>query len=455
MPNEDDMGAEWETWLPAEDERAFWKWYEDMNAKGLVNPGDYKFYKEHGYGFDYDARAAFQADLKPGSGMGIDKNDGKMHWSDIGKKPNHPTFSVESKYANAFNRGDAKPGTWQGDKFMGGAMMPLPGMPGYEPYGPIMDEAAAQYGLDPDPFKRHLWQESQWNPNAVSPKGAAGIAQFMPETAREMNVSPLDPEGSIYKSAAYIADMRDMFGGDMNKAYAGYNWGPGNVQKKGLANMPDETANHLKAVFGQEPMRDAGGMPVLDAMRPMPRPAAPPSPAPVSSPQAAAPSPTGYMAASQGMPAAAPSLEEAFQGPKLAPGEITAAEFNAGVPQSGFMANLTSPAGIAGGMATLASTDFENPASIGASAGAVGGAALGNALLPGIGGPIGSAAGSFLGDAVGGLFGGDDEEEEAKKKQEQQLMIALFEQNQRAKMQQMGITQNNMNAITRYLQGGR
>lgn len=339
---------------------------------------------------------------------------------------------------------------------MGGAMMPLPGMPGYEPYGPIMDEAAAQYGLDPDPFKRHLWQESRWNPEAVSSAGAQGIAQFMPDTAREWNVNPLDPEGSIYKSAAYLADMRDMFGGDMRKTYAGYNWGPGNVQKLGLDNAPEETRNHLKAVFGQEPVRDAGGMPVLDPTKPFPKP----QPMQGSFPEPQAPAPMiGQMAGfgpTDVIPTPNPvSLEQSFNGPKLAPGEITAAEFNAGVPDTGFMANLTSPAGIAGGMATLATTDFENPASIGASAGAVGGAALGNAVLPGIGGPIGSAAGSFLGDAVGGLFGGDDEEEEAKKKQEQQMMIALFEQNQRAKMQQMGITQNNMNAITRYLQGGR
>lgn len=313
-------------------------------------------------------------------------------------------------------------------------------------YDPFVMGASDQYGVDADLLRRMIGTESAWNPEAVSPKGARGIAQFMPGTAKQYGVDVNDPESSIYGMAHYFSDLRNMFGGDERMAAAGYNWGPGNVQKHGMESLPGETSAYLDKVFGPdaESLAQLGnmGQPTSTVH------ASPPSP------QVPGPSPTGFMAGSQGIPSA-PSPEAAFQGGKLAPGAISAEEFNAGVPKSGFMNELTSPASAAGSVATLATTNFDDPSSIGASAGSIAGSAIGNTLLPGIGGPIGSAAGSFLGSEIGGLFGGDDEEEKAKKEHEKQMMIAMFEANQRARMQQMGTTQNNMNAITRYLQGGR
>lgn len=79
---------------------------------------------------------------------------------------------------------------------------------------------------------------------------------------------------------------------------------------------------------------------------------------------------------------------------------------------------FTSPLGLAGTAAALATTDFSDPRSIGAGAGSVVGGAVGQALIPipFVGAAIGSAVGQFAGDALGGLFG-DDEEEEEKERQ--------------------------------------
>ena len=81
----------------------------------------------------------------------------------------------------------------------------------------------------------------------------------------------------------------------------------------------------------------------------------------------------------------------------------------------GFLSSLkgsaTSPLGVATIVGNLASTDFENPASIGQSVGGTAGGLIGNALFPGVGGFIGNAAGQFLGGEVGGLFGDSPEEE--------------------------------------------
>lgn len=322
--------------------------------------------------------------------------------------------------------------------------MPIPSAMTYDPF--VMG-AADQFDVEADLLSRMIGAESAWNPEAVSPKGARGIAQFMPGTAKQYGVDVNDPESSIYGMAHYFSDLRNMFGGDERLAAAAYNAGPGNVKKYGGVPPFDETQNYVDRLFGPdaESLAQLGnmGQPTSTVH------ASPPSP------QVPGPSPTGFMAGSQGIPSA-PSPEAAFQGGKLAPGAISAEEFNAGVPKSGFMNELTSPANAAGAMATLATTNFDDPSSIGASAGSIAGGALGGSMIGGaFGGPIGAVAGSFLGDTIGGLFGGDDEEEKAKKEREQQMMIAMFEANQRARMQQMGTTQNNMNAITRYLQGGR
>lgn len=100
---------------------------------------------------------------------------------------------------------------------------------------------------------RLLWQESRFNPKIidgrqVSPVGALGIAQFMPETAKEWGVDPLDPFAAIAGAGRYLAWLFRQVGA-WDKALAAYNWGIGNVKKKGLAVAPLETRNYFSQIL--------------------------------------------------------------------------------------------------------------------------------------------------------------------------------------------------------------
>ncbi len=94
--------------------------------------------------------------------------------------------------------------------------------------------AAERQHLDPALVKAVMLVESGFDPEAVSPKGALGLMQLMPTTARELGVSDaFDPAQNIAGGTAYLRRMVDRFGGDLNKAIAAYNAGPGAVEKYG------------------------------------------------------------------------------------------------------------------------------------------------------------------------------------------------------------------------------
>jgi soluble lytic murein transglycosylase-like protein len=76
-----------------------------------------------------------------------------------------------------------------------------------------LEEAAAENGLPVEFFARVIWQESRFNAGAVSPKGASGIAQFMPQTAGWHGLAnPFDPIEALRHSAGYLRELRDRFG---------------------------------------------------------------------------------------------------------------------------------------------------------------------------------------------------------------------------------------------------
>jgi soluble lytic murein transglycosylase-like protein len=91
---------------------------------------------------------------------------------------------------------------------------------------PLMEKEALENGLPPAFFMRLIWRESAFRPDVVSHKGAQGIAQFMPGTAKERGLeNPFDPTEAIPHSARLLADLKRMFG-NLGLAAAAYNAGP-------------------------------------------------------------------------------------------------------------------------------------------------------------------------------------------------------------------------------------
>ena len=115
-----------------------------------------------------------------------------------------------------------------------------------------VEEDAAANGLPVEYFARVIWQESRFNAQAVSPKGAQGIAQFMPQTADWRGLAdPFDPIEALKNSAGYLHELRDKFG-NLGLAAAGYNAGPGRVSAwlAGKRALPGETRNYVAIVTG-------------------------------------------------------------------------------------------------------------------------------------------------------------------------------------------------------------
>ena len=112
----------------------------------------------------------------------------------------------------------------------------------------VIGEAAKQYDLPPSLLAGLIYQESKFDPRAVSRAGATGLAQLMPGTAREVKVSdPTDPVQSIFGGAEYLRKQIDRFGGDVTKGLAAYNAGAGNVEKAIRNSQGDAWINLLPA----------------------------------------------------------------------------------------------------------------------------------------------------------------------------------------------------------------
>ncbi|HXW40154.1 MAG TPA: lytic transglycosylase domain-containing protein [Xanthobacteraceae bacterium] len=115
-----------------------------------------------------------------------------------------------------------------------------------------LEQDAAENGLPVEFFARVIWQESRFNAQAVSRKGARGIAQFMPATADYRGlIDPFDPIEALKNSADYLGELRTRFG-NLGLAAAAYNAGPGRVAAF-LARerpLPGETRNYVAIITG-------------------------------------------------------------------------------------------------------------------------------------------------------------------------------------------------------------
>jgi hypothetical protein len=116
-----------------------------------------------------------------------------------------------------------------------------------------IEKASTTHNLDKLFFTRLLWKESLFDPNAVSPKGAQGIAQFMPDTAERRKLDdPFDPLAAISASASFLSDLKTLFG-NLGLAAAAYNAGEQRVAdwQKGKRGLPDETQDYVAFVTGR------------------------------------------------------------------------------------------------------------------------------------------------------------------------------------------------------------
>jgi soluble lytic murein transglycosylase-like protein len=121
---------------------------------------------------------------------------------------------------------------------------------GSGPFKAEIDAAAQKYGIDPALLRGLIRQESNFDPNARSGAGAVGLTQLMPGTAASLGVTnPLDPAQSIDGGARYLRQQLDAFGGDVQKALAAYNAGPGAVRRYGGVPPYGETQNYVRQVM--------------------------------------------------------------------------------------------------------------------------------------------------------------------------------------------------------------
>jgi hypothetical protein len=114
-------------------------------------------------------------------------------------------------------------------------------------------QAATDNELPEEFFTRLIWQESRFDPAAVSPAGAQGIAQFMPQTAAMRGLAnAFEPLEALRESAGYLRELRTTFRGNLGLAAAAYNAGPGQVEAwlAGRHRLPFETQAYVRIITG-------------------------------------------------------------------------------------------------------------------------------------------------------------------------------------------------------------
>jgi len=117
-------------------------------------------------------------------------------------------------------------------------------------YDSLIKQHSFNHGVDPTLVKAVMKAESNFNSQAVSPKGAQGLMQLMPDTARHMSVyDPFDPDDNIRGGTKYLRLLDDTFQGNLELILAAYNAGPNRVKEHNM-NVPpfEETRNFIKRV---------------------------------------------------------------------------------------------------------------------------------------------------------------------------------------------------------------
>jgi hypothetical protein len=127
-----------------------------------------------------------------------------------------------------------------------------------------IEQAAARHNVDPNLVRSVIKVESNFNPNAVSRKGAMGLMQLMPETARSLNVSnPFDPEQNVDAGVRHLRKLLDSYGGDVRLSLAAYNAGSGAVARSAGIPRIAETRSYVRRITDLYAGGGAGGTRVV------------------------------------------------------------------------------------------------------------------------------------------------------------------------------------------------
>ncbi len=113
----------------------------------------------------------------------------------------------------------------------------------------LVNEAARRHGLPEELIHSVVAAESAYQAGAVSPKGAVGLMQLMPQTARTFGVDPRDPEQNLEAGVRYLRDLLIKYDSDANRALAAYNAGPGAVDRYGDVPPYRETQSYVSKVL--------------------------------------------------------------------------------------------------------------------------------------------------------------------------------------------------------------
>lgn len=125
-----------------------------------------------------------------------------------------------------------------------------PEVAGRKNYDALIAEAGEAYSLDPDLVYAVIKAESNFNPRAVSPKGAKGLMQLMPRTARELGVAdPFDPASNIHGGSLYLSRLMQTLDGDLSLSLAAYNAGLERVIRKKEIPPIRETRDYVGRVM--------------------------------------------------------------------------------------------------------------------------------------------------------------------------------------------------------------